>query len=166
MSIWIEGGHEMSKIYRNQLRFRNCNGCDNRKNCFLRKIPLTSYPEYVQDFVINIPNAAFKYQPSTRYWLANYIVIQERIVNYYDSHNCRLLGNEVRGLTNKEQKESDRQRIRELFKQFLDIASKATENQNSEASILFDGIGLVLASDYLEAVAKIFSMLKPLNRLI
>lgn len=58
------------------------------------------------------------------------------------------------------QQDSDRKRIRELFKYFLDLAAKATEDKNSELSILFDGIGFVLASDYLEAVGKIFSMLK------
>lgn len=42
----------------------------------------------------------------------------------------------------------------------LDIAAKATEEENPEISIMFNGIGLVLASDYVEAVSKIFSMLK------
>lgn len=51
-------------------------------------------------------------------------------------------------------------RIRELFKHFLDIAAKVTEDKVPELSILFDEIGFVLASDYLEAVGKFFSMFK------
>lgn len=42
----------------------------------------------------------------------------------------------------------------------MDIAAKATEDKKPELSILYEGIGFVLASDYLEAVGKIFSMLK------
>lgn len=63
-------------------------------------------------------------------------------------------------MNNEGQRENDRQKIRELFKQMLDIAARATEEKNPEMSIMFDGIGLVLASDYAEAVSKIFSMMK------
>lgn len=73
---------------------------------------------------------------------------------------CELIGNEQRFLTNEEQRESDRQKIRKIFKQMLDFAAKAVEDKNLEMSIMFDGIGLVLVSDYVEAVSKIFSMLK------
>lgn len=69
-------------------------------------------------------------------------------------------GMKKRYLTNEMQQESDRQRIRELFKQLLDGAAKAIEDKNPEISIMFDEIGLVLASDYLDAVSKIFSMFK------
>ena len=36
----------------------------------------------------------------------------------------------------------------------MDIAAKATEDKKPELSILYEGIGFVLASDYLEAVGK------------
>ena len=42
----------------------------------------------------------------------------------------------------------------------LDIASKAAEENNPVMSIMFDEIRLAPASDYVEAVSKIFSMLK------
>jgi len=86
--------------------------------------------------------------------------IQEQLVQYYDVYNCELIGNGKPFLTNKGQRENDKQKIRELFKQMLDIAAKATEEKNPEMSIMFDGIGLVRASDYVEAVSKIFSMFK------
>lgn len=155
----------MSNGYRNMLEYRNCNKCGSRNTCFLRKMPLCHYPEYVQNFVISIPQSAFTYQEPTKQWHANYKAIQERIVQYYDSNNCRLSENEAPYLTIEEQQESDRRRIKELFKRYLEIAAKAAEDQNPEVSIIFDGIGLVLASDYLEAVGKIFSMFKTYGKI-
>lgn len=155
----------MSRNYRNLLEYRNCNVCGSGNICFLRRMPLYQYPEYIQNFVISMPQSAFKYQPQTRQWHANYQEIQKQMVQYYDSNNCRLSDNVAHYLTIEAQKESDRQKIRELFKQYLDIAAKATEDNNPEVSIMFDGIGLVLASDYLEAVGKIFSMFKTMEKI-
>lgn len=155
----------MSQNYKNMLEYCSCNTCGSRDVCFLRRIPLHHYPEYVQNFVISMPQSAFKYQFQTRQWHANYQAIQEQIVQYYDSNNCRLSDNVAHYLTIEAQKESDRQKIRELFKQYLDMAAKATEDKNPEISIMFDGIGLVLASDYLEVVSKIFSIFKTLGKI-
>lgn len=154
----------MSKIYKNLLESRPCSTCNSRDICFLRKVPLNHYPEHVQNFVISIPNSIFRYQENTKQWYTNYYAIQEQLVQYYDSNNCGLQGNESYYLTIEAQRESDRKRIRELFKQFLDAAAKATEDENPALSIMFDGIGFVLASDYLEAVNKIFSMFKTLEK--
>ena len=151
-------------MYKNLLEFRPCSNCYSKDFCFLRKIPLNHYPEHVQNFVITIPKSAFSYQENTKQWRANYQAVQERIVEYYNFNNCGLSGNEKCYLTNEMQKESDRQRIRELFKQLLDAAAKATEDKNPEISIMFDEIGLVLASNYLDAVSKIFSMFKTLGK--
>ena len=155
----------MGQNYKNMLEYHSCNTCGSRDVCFLRRIPLHHYPEYVQNLVISMPPSAFKYQPQTRQWHADYQTIQEQIVKYYDLNNCRLSDNVTHNLTIETQKESDRQKIREIFKQYLDIAAKATEDKNSEISIMFDGIGLVLASDYLEIVSKIFSMFKTLEKI-
>ena len=139
---------------------REINNCYSKDFCFLRKIPLDYYPEHVQSFVITIPNSVFSYQEDTKQWRANYQAVEESIVEYYNFNDCGLSGNEKHYLTNEMQQESDRQRIRELFKQLLDGAAKAIEDKNPEISIMFDEIGLVLASDYLDAVSKIFSMFK------
>ncbi len=155
----------MSYNYRNMLQDRNCNKCLSRHICFLRRIPLYHYPENVQNFVISMPQPVFKYEFQTRQWHANYQEIQKQIVQYYDLNNCELIGDNARVLTNIAQRESDRKKIRELFKQYLDVAAKATEEKNPELSIMFDGIGLVLASDYLDAVGKIFSMFKTLEKI-
>lgn len=150
----------MGNEYKNMLNTVDCSKCGYRNVCFLRKVSLSKYPEQVQEFVIKLPGKTFLYQEQERLWYVNYQTIQEQLVRYYDVHNCELMGNEKPFLTNEEQRENDRQKIRELFKQMLDIAAKVTEEKNPEMSIMFDGIGLVLASDYVEAVSKIFSMLK------
>ena len=151
--------------HRNLLEDRNCNVCPSRHICFLRRIPLDYYPENVQNFVISIPRSIFHYELPIRQWHANYQEIQKQIVQYYDLNHCELIGNNVRVLTNIAQRESDRQKIRELFKQYLDMAAKSTEEKNPELSIMFEGIGLVLATDYLEAVGKIFSMFKTMEKI-
>ena len=63
------------------------------------------------------------------------------------------------------QRESDRQFIRDRFKKLLEAVAKPTEETAPEMSIVFDGIGLVLASDYLEAVHKILSMINTYNKM-
>lgn len=129
---------------------------------------MQQYPEYVQQFVITVPNVAFK-QPKPLlgkdYWCADYHLIQEYLVQYYYQNICELSGNEQNHLTSEEQRKYDEQKIREQFKKFLDAAAKATEDKSPGLSIMFDEIGLVLASDYLEAVSKIFSMFKKVGKI-
>ena len=150
----------MNGQYKSLINISACNQCRYRNVCFLQHISMQKYSEPVQNFLTNVLNTSFSYQEQKRLWDANYWSVQEELVRYYDVHNCELIGNKKTFLTNERQRENDRQKIRELFKQMLDIAAKATEEKNPEMSIMFDGIGLVLASDYVEAVSKIFSMLK------
>lgn len=150
----------MSKQYKNMLSYLDCNKCRHKNVCFLQKVSLSNYPEQVQEFVIKLPPNTFVYWDQGRFWNANYFVVQNQLVRYYDTHNCELIENKKPFLTYEGQRESDRQKIRELFKQMLDVAAKETEDKNPEMSIMFEGIGLVLADDYVEAVNKIFSMLK------
>ena len=147
----------MNGQYKNILNLSVCNKCKYRNVCFLQHISMQRYTEQVQNFLTNVLNTNFSYQGR---WEANYWSVQEQLVLYYNEHNCELIGNKKPFLTNEGQRENDRQKIRELFKQMLDIAAKVTEENNPVMSIMFDEIGLVLASDYVEAVSKIFSMLK------
>lgn len=64
----------------------------------------------------------------------------------------------------KLKKDSDRQFIIKQFKDFLEVAANATENKNPELSIMFDGIGLILASDFLEVISKVFSIMKTVKK--
>lgn len=149
----------MNGQYKRILNLSVCNKCKYRNVCFLQHISMQRYTEHVQNFLTNALNTSFSYKEQKRLWEANYWSVQEQLVRYYDVHNCELIGNKKPFLTNERQRENDRQKIRELFKQMLDIAAKASEEKNPEMSIMFDEIGLVLASDYVEAVSKIFSML-------
>lgn len=150
----------MNMQYKNTLNLPACIKCKYRSVCFLQHISMQKYSQQVQKFLTYVLNTSFMYQEEKRLWTSNYHSIQEQLVRYYDVYNCELIGNRKPFLTNEGQRENDRQKIRELFKQMLDIAAKATEKKNPEMSIMFDEIGFVLASDYVEAVSKIFSMLK------
>lgn len=143
-----------------------CNRCLNRNNCFLQRIPLQNYPERTQNFVIHIPNNIFTFNSIDHRWYANYEMILNQIIKYYDTKCDVISENKMYPLSIEAQKERDRQFIRENFKHFLEFAAKATEKSDPEASIIFDGIGLVLASDYLEAVHKILSMLHTYDKMI
>lgn len=137
-----------------------CITCDYRDVCFLRQVSLKKYSWQVQNFLIGLLNMDFSYRRQESKWYANYWFIQEQLVHYYNTHNCELEGNRKPFLTNESQRENDREKIRELFKQMLDAAAEVYEDKNPGISIILNGVGLVLASDYVEAVSKIFSMLK------
>lgn len=150
----------MSNQYKNMLSLLECSKCGYRDVCFLQKVPLSKYPEQVQEFVIKLSPNTFSYREQEGLWYANYWTVQEQLVRYYDIHNCELEGNKKSFLISEAQRENDREKIRELFKQMLDVAAEVYENKNPGISIMLDGVGIVLASDYVEAVSKIFSMLK------
>lgn len=150
----------MSQNIYNMWNSHVCVSCNYRNVCFIRQVSLQGYSEQVRSFLISVLNMEFSYRQQENKWYANYWVIQEQLVYYYNTHGYELEGNRKPFLTNESQRENDREKIRELFKQMLDAAAKAYEDKNPEISIILDGIGLVLASDYVEAVSKIFSMLK------
>lgn len=152
--------------YKNMLSLLHCNRCNVREACFLQRMPLQKYPEETQSFVIHLPANIFVYNVKNHRWYAQYLQIEKHIIEYYDSHDCVILENSKFPLSTAAQKDSDRQFIREKFKHFLEIAAKATEDTDTEASIIFDGIGLVLASDYLEAVQKTLSMFSKFDKMI
>lgn len=49
--------------------------------------------------------------------------------------------------------------VKKILKATLDVAARATKIKNPELSIMFDGIGLILADELVEAVDKVISML-------
>lgn len=92
-------------------------------------------------------------------------MILNQIITYYNDQPNFIQQNRLLVLIDDAQRESDRQFIRDRFKKLLESAAKATEENDPEVSIVFDGIGLVLASDYLEAVHKILSMINTYNKM-
>lgn len=127
-------------------------------------MPLQNYPEEIQNFMIQIPSKTYQYRDGEQRWHADYHSIQNKIVEYYNSYDCYILGNENYALTNEAQKDSDRQFIIKQFKDFLEVSANATENKNPELLIMFDGIGLILASDFLEVISKVFSIMKTIKK--
>ena len=153
-------------IYTNMLSFLNCNSCKSRNICFLQRIHLENYPESTQNFVIHLPNNAFTYNYIEQRWHTDFQRILDPIIAYYNS-DCDYIPENIKyPLSVEAQKDSDRQFIQNKFKHLLEIAAKETEDSDPKASILFDGIGLVLASDYLEVVHKILSMFHTYNKMI
>lgn len=150
----------MDQKYRIMWSSPACSKCDYRNVCFLRQVSFQKHSEQVQNFLIDMLNMGFSYRQQEHKWYANYWISQEQLVHYYNIHNCRLEGNWKPFLTNESQRENDREKIREQFKQMLDVAAEVYEDKKPEMSIFLDGVGFILASDYVEAVSKIFSMLK------
>ena len=146
-------------MYNNLLNTLSCGNCPSRFNCFLRKIPLQRYPESTQNFVIHVPGKAFYFNDTDHRWYAQYQTILNQITEYYNVYCGVIQENANPVLSIETQKASDRQFIKDKFKQLLEIAAKTTEESDPSASIVFDGIGVVLASDYLEVIHKILSIL-------
>ena len=92
-------------------------------------------------------------------------MILNQIITYYNDQPNFIQQNRLLVLVEDAQRESDRQFIRDRFKKLLESVAKLTEKTAPEMSIVFDGIGLVLASDYLEAVHKILSMINTYNKM-
>ena len=151
--------------YKNILNQQQCYRCPSRTFCFLRRIPLHYYPENTQYFVKTIPSQAFAFDEMERRWYANYHMILNQIITYYNSQQNFILQNRLFVLMEDAQRESDIQFIRGRFKKLLEAAAKLTEKSDPEMSIVFDGIGLVLASDYIEAVHKVLSMINTYNKM-
>lgn len=151
--------------YKNILNQQQCYRCPSRTFCYLRRIPLHYYPESTQYFVKTISPQAFTFDETKRIWHANYHMILNQIITYYNDQPNFIQQNRLFVLMEDAQRESDRQFIRDGFKKLLGAAAKATEESDPEASIVFDGIGMVLASDYLEAVHKIMSMINTYSKM-
>ncbi len=151
--------------YNNILDPIKCKDCKNSAYCFLRKSPMQKYPESTQDFFVFLLNNAFYFNPAKNRWHADFQKILDSIIADYDSQRNFIQENRKSFLSIDAQRDSDKQLIRNMFKQFIDVAAKATEKSAPADSIAFDGVGLVLASDYLEAVHKTLSMFKKYNEI-
>lgn len=55
--------------------------------------------------------------------------------------------------------------IEEIFKTAIDIAAEVTKDKSPQISIVFDGLGLVLADNVREAVRKVISILDKARRM-
>lgn len=152
----------MSQKYSNLLAGRRCLECSGYNHCFLRRIPLTNYPEMIQSFVIYPPQDSFKYEYDG--WHADHKKISEGLMQYYNSHMSNTGGAYCFFSGGIGFDEEMSKKVRDSFKSLLEAAAKSTKYQNPELSIIFDGIGLILAEDYLEVVKKIFSIIDTMKQ--
>lgn len=74
---------EMRNQYKNMLNYFDCSKCGCKNVCFLRRVPLSKYPEHVQEFLIKLPQNIFLYQEREKRWYANYWSVQRK--------HCRLI---------------------------------------------------------------------------
>ena len=157
---------ERKMIYKNVLDLRKCNICPFINSCYLCRKSLHNYPESTQYILIHLNKNEFYFNNEENMWHTNYQTILDQIIAYYNAQDNMIQENSKPFLSSKAQRDSDRQLIRKKFKQFLDAAAKVTERSDPKTSIMFDGIGLVLADDYIEAVHKILSMFQKYDKMI
>lgn len=51
-----------------------------------------------------------------------------------------------------------REELKRLFKEMLEMASKATENTNPQLSIVFDAFGIIMADDFADVLRKAYGI--------
>lgn len=145
-------------LYQNLLQFRSCGTCLNRNLCFLRRLSLQNYPVTVQSFVIL--HSPVRYNIMDHHWHTTCSEVQLQLICYYNEQVQYMPKPAISPVMWKKQQDQDKQNLCEQFKRLLDVAARATEDQEPVLSIAFDGMGLILASDYLEAIHKALSMIK------
>lgn len=96
-------------------------------------------------------------------YVGSYDVLESKLINY--CRNTYTLISPIQTVDNLKVEylsSSDDyyvRKVKEVLKHALDVAAQATERDNPEISIVFDGMGLILADDLTEAVDKVISML-------
>ena len=102
---------------------------------------------------------AFEYKWNENIWHSNLDNFDGVFSKYLVTYGGWVPTNAQHHLTLEEQRKSDLEYIRETLKQLLTAASDVTKNTDPMSSIMFDGIGLVLASDSMDAVNRVVSMI-------
>ncbi len=151
--------------------FQNCENCPfySRTNFQLsNSMGVSNYNWHVNDFWRRMPEKTFWRDNNglchTRYeWLQDYLVEYCRI-NYpwRMPINMEVDDRQVVYISDVYTYEKY---IKDIFKKAIDIAAEVTKDRNPQLSIMFDGIGLVLADDVNEAVKKVFSILDKVSNI-
>ena len=151
--------------------FQNCENCPfySRTNFQLsNSMGVSNYNWHVNDFWRRMPEKTFWRDNNglchTRYeWLQDYLVEYCRI-NYpwRMPINMEVDDRQVVYISDVYTYEKY---IKDIFKKAIDISAEVTKDRNPQLSIMFDGIGLVLADDVNEAVKKVFSILDKVSNI-
>lgn len=152
-------------IYKNILRRNICKSCNKRDHCFLYWGKIERYPVDDQRFMIYLMPKALTYNFENRQWHGTEGKFQDAFAEYYDTNGLRVPSNQKAYLSQEAQRESDLTYIQNTFKALLTAASEAAKEKDPMLSIMFDGIGLVLATDYLEAVHKLMSIFSTVGKM-
>lgn len=158
--VYFKQGEKMNINLSPYINLNICSTCRVRKNCFLINGNKLSYClNSSQKVIIDLMPKAFEYKWNENIWRSNLDNFDGVFSKYLVSYGGWVPANAQHHLTLEEQRKSDLEYIREMLKQLLTAASDATKNTDPMSSIMFDGIGLVLASDYMDAVNRVVSMI-------
>ena len=116
----------------------------------------------VDDFLRQLPQAIF-WQDNNGVCYTRYEWLQDYLVNYcrkmYPCYMPVYMETDCGQVIYISDIYSYENNIKQMFKKAIEVAAEATKDKNSQLSIMFDGIGLVLADDVKEAIKKVFSIL-------
>lgn len=144
---------------------RNCENCPfySRTNFQLPNSMRTSYYNWQSDnFWIQMPQKIFWRDNNgichTRFeWLQDYLV--EYCRNNFPWNIPIYMEADYGQVLYISDAYTYEEYIKDIFKKAIDIAAEVTKDRNPQLSIMFDGIGLILADDVKEAIKKVFSIL-------
>lgn len=126
-----------------------CNGCSQQcgnvpRNQYYTVMNKTT-PMY---YFYQIPDKFVKIG-TNRYLYADSAMMENNFINFWS-----------RDIDREYEKNQAKEELRSLFKEMLEMASKATENMNPQLSIIFDAAGFVMADDFAEALRKAYGIYK------
>ncbi len=144
---------------------RNCENCPfySRTNFqFPNPTKISYYNWHVDNFWMQMPEKNFWRDNNgichTRYeWLQDYLV--EYCRNNYPWRMPIYMEVDYGQVIYISDAYTYEKHIKGIFKKAIDIAAEITRDKSPQLSIMFDGIGLILADNVKEAIKKVFSIL-------
>ena len=150
----------MNINYSPYINLNKCSTCSARNNCFLINGNKLSYcSNNSQKVLVDLMPKEFEYKWDENIWHSNLDNFDGVFSKYLVTYGGWISANNYQCLDSEEQLKSDLEYIRETLKHLLTAVSEATKDTDPISSIMFDGIGLVLASDYMDAVNRVVSMI-------
>lgn len=107
--------------------------------------------------------ADLKIEDKNGKYVGSYKALEDKIIGYY--RKTYMLQDPAQNRNDLKQGIQDsfaddyENKAKEMLKSAIDLAAHATQENNPQLSILFEGIGLIYADNLVEAVDKVISML-------
>lgn len=121
------------------------------------------YNTNTQNFFEQYKLADLKVENTDGAYVGSYKVLEDKIIEHY--RKTYMLQDPARNRNDLKQEILDsftdeyENKTKEMLKSVIDMAAQATQENNPQLSILFEGIGLIYADNLVEAVDKVISML-------